>query len=60
MFTIFGRIFKIFEPFKIFLKKIVFVVQTRKKVMHGLLNPFDKYAKIMHFSQFLKKFFENF
>ena len=52
--------FKIFETFKIFLKKIVFVVQTRKKVTLGLLNLFDKYAKTMHFRNFIRNFLKIF
>ena len=30
-------------------KQLVFVVQTREKLMHGLFNIFEKYAKIMQF-----------
>ena len=30
-------------------QQFVFLVQTRKKLTHGLLNFFEKYAKIMDF-----------
>ena len=35
-------------------------VQTAKNERMGLLNFFEKYAKIMHFRKFLKKAFEIF
>ena len=47
-----------------FSQLIVFFVQTPKKLTRGLLNFFEKYAKIMRFQQFseenLFKIFENF
>ena len=41
---------KIFQQF-------VFFVQTREKVKKGFVKFFEKYAKIMHFSNFLKKMY---
>ena len=35
----------------------MFFVQTREKLTHGLLNSFEKYAKIMHFKPFSKEIF---
>ena len=40
-------------------QQFVCFVQMREKLRHGLLNYFEKYAKIMHFSNFLKKTFES-
>ena len=57
----FYRIF--IQKFQYFLKisqQFVFFVQTRKKWTHSLLNVFEKYAKIMHFRNFLKKNFQDF
>ena len=53
----FNRIFM--KNFQNFLKcsQFAFFVQTRKKVTNGLLNFFEKYAKIMHFLQYS---YENF
>ena len=41
-------------------QQFVYFVQTRENLTHGLLNFCEKYAKIMHLSNFHKKFFENF
>ena len=37
----------------------MFFVQKRKRLKHGLLIIFEKFAKIMHFSDLIKKTFEN-
>ena len=45
------------QKFQNFLKnfqEIVFFVQTQDKLAHSLIIFFEKYAKIMHFSNFLK------
>ena len=38
----------------------MFFVQRREKLTHDLLNFVEKYARIMHFSNFLKRFFGTF
>ena len=37
--------------------QIIVLVQRPQKETHGLLNDFEKYAKIMHFRNFQKKYF---
>ena len=49
---------KLFKLFSIF-QQFVFFIQTPEKLTHGLFN-FLKICKIMHFSNFHKKVFENF
>ena len=46
------NIYAKFQNFLKISKQFVFFVQTREKLTHGLLNSFEKYAKIMHFKQF--------
>ena len=45
-----------FSKFPQNFQQIVVLVQTREKLTHGSLNFFEKYAKIMHFPNFLKIF----
>ena len=52
--------FSKFRKFSQNFQQIVFFIQTRKKLTNGLLNSFEKYAKIIHFSQFSKKIFLKF
>ena len=49
-YIIFIKTFKFSQQFS-------FIFQTREKLTHGLLNSFEKYAKIMHFLQFFKENF---
>ena len=54
----FNRIFITnFQSFLIIFQEFAFFVQTREKLVHGLLN-FWKYAKIIHYLQFLTEFTE--
>ena len=48
---------KTFENFRKYsqnVQEILFFVQTRKNLTHGLLKFVEKYTKIMRFSNFLK------
>ena len=54
---------KFFEKFLKFSQNFQTISAYRpnaQKLTHGLLNCFKKYAKIMRFCNFLKKFYENF
>ena len=52
--------FKNFESFLNVSQKFVFFVQTLERLTHTLLIFFEKYAKTMHFRNFLMKPFKNF
>ena len=52
--------FENFRKFSQNFQRIVFFVQSRKKLTNDLLNSFEKYAKLMHFSQFSSENFRKF